>query len=464
MTSNLTLLILTTYIILTAANRVYVHPFHFFAYNKSICDEMERQNQSTQEEKVFIPISLETSASPDEESMKDLHSLDTQSLNVKNKPSLTFLTELMQEVGFRHFNVLRKSHKRETVFLSPITIYATLASFYLGASKQTSDDLQVFLGFTTPSDCTSRVDGHKVLLTLKIINDLLLSKDIDISKKTFLFIAPGVHISETFVHDLVPSFDSFYVRSIDFTNSDRAKELINAFCEARTFKRSNKILTSVNPSTTTLLFANYIYFKVKVKNALHLNEPQDFWIDVDKKISVPMISITGMFHYTRDDKENLSVIRVPLSKNDFLFLVQPINGNNLQRIESSLSRVSFQTWWTQFSNRYINLTLPKLTIETSYDLQEVLRDMNLSTLLGETADFSKISDAPLKVGKVINQIHFELDSSSSEMEHPQDASEEKSDAEPLEIKVDNPFLLAVFEGTSKVLLFLARVIYPLSAF
>ncbi|XP_030052296.1 angiotensinogen [Microcaecilia unicolor] len=464
MTPNMILLYLTTCVILTAANRVYVHPFHFFAYNKSICDEMERQNQSTQEEKVFIPISLETSVSPDEENMKGTSSLDTESLNVKDLPSLTFLTELVQDVGFRHFNVLRKSHKCETALLSPITIYATLVSFYLGASKQTSDNLQVFLGFTTPSDCTSRVDGHKVLSALKTINGLLLSKDVDTSMKTFLFTAPGIYISEAFVHDLAPSSDALYVRSIDFTNSARARELINAFFEARTFRRSNNILTSVNPSTTTLLFASYIYFKVKVKNAFQVNEPQDFWIDSDKKISVPMISVTSMFHYDSDEKENLSVIRIPLSKHDILLLVQPIHGNKLERIESTLSRDSFQSWWSKPSKRYINLTMPKLMIKMSYDLQEILRDINLSTLLGENADFSKISDTHLKVGKVINQIHFELDGSGSEIEQPQNASEQTADTVPLEIKVKKPFLVAVFEGTSKALLFFGRVINPLSAF
>ncbi|XP_029450048.1 angiotensinogen [Rhinatrema bivittatum] len=465
MALHVMLLYFTTFIIFTIGNRVYVHPFHFFAYNKSICTEMEKQNQSTHEEKVFIPISVETDDSPEQKNLKSINSLETQSLDVKDIPKVTYLTELMKDLGFRYFSVLTNMHKSETVLLSPTNIYATLVSFYLGASKQTSTELQLFLGFTTPSECTSRVDGHKVLSVLKTIDDLLLSKqaDIDASRLTCLFTAPGIHLSKTFVQDLVPSSDALYVKAVNFTNPTRAKELINSFFESRIARKSNTILTTDNPSTINLLFASYIHFKVTVKNAFQVNQPQDFWIDSNKKISVPMITITGMFNYKSDDKENLSVIHIPLSKNDFLLLVQPTNGNSLDRIESSLSRDSFPIWLGKMSNRYLNLTLPKLRIESCYNFQEILRNMNVSTLLGENADYSKISDAHLNIGKVINKIHFELDGSRTENEQPQDDSQQNAGLVPLEIKMDRAFLMAVFEGISKALLFFGRVIYPLNA-
>lgn len=50
--------------------------------------------------------------------------------------------------------------------------------------------------------------------------------------------------------------------------------------------------------------------------------------------------------------------------------------------------------------REIKLTLPELTIEGTFDLQELLANMELPTLLGKGADLSRISDANLTVGKV----------------------------------------------------------------
>lgn len=50
--------------------------------------------------------------------------------------------------------------------------------------------------------------------------------------------------------------------------------------------------------------------------------------------------------------------------------------------------------------REIKLTLPALTLEDSSDLQQLLADMELPALLGKGADFSKISNTSLSVGKV----------------------------------------------------------------
>lgn len=50
--------------------------------------------------------------------------------------------------------------------------------------------------------------------------------------------------------------------------------------------------------------------------------------------------------------------------------------------------------------REIKLTLPALTLEDSSDLRELLADMELPALLGKGADFSKISNASITVGKV----------------------------------------------------------------
>ena len=50
--------------------------------------------------------------------------------------------------------------------------------------------------------------------------------------------------------------------------------------------------------------------------------------------------------------------------------------------------------------RAIRLTVPQLTLKGSYDLQDLLAQTKLPTLLGAEANLGKISDASLRVGKV----------------------------------------------------------------
>ena len=55
--------------------------------------------------------------------------------------------------------------------------------------------------------------------------------------------------------------------------------------------------------------------------------------------------------------------------------------------------------------RAIHLTMPQLTLKASYDLQDLLAQAKLPTLLGAEANLGKISDANLRVGKVLGECY-----------------------------------------------------------
>ncbi|CAM5143373.1 unnamed protein product [Natator depressus] len=434
-------------------DRVYVHPFHLFSYNKSSCEKLDNL---TQEEKMFVPISIESQTIPAyEENLKDKTKLGTQSSDTKRDQKLSYLKDLVHVLGMRFYGALKETLKGENILLSPTNLYRSLLSFYLGASEQTAADLQNFLGFVPPSgdpDCTSKVDGHKVLLTLKTMDDLLFTK------LSCLFSAPSVRLSKSLVHSLAPSADYFYARAVDFTNPSQAAELIENFVKGKDASRTQNVLTNIDPSTT-LLFVTYIQFKANVKKASQLKELQEFWTDSSTKTLVPMMSITGTFQYKRDDSKNFSVIKVPVSENAFLVLVQPVNSNDLNPIESELSLHPSSTWLQNLSPRHIKLSLPELTIQSAYDLQELLTNMNLSALLGKKANLTKISDANLTVGKVINKALFKL---KNGVDLPEDFLEENGGSLPLEVTLNKPFLLAVYEKNSKAMVLIGRVTNPLN--
>lgn len=455
-------LCLTVCIGYSLSNRVYIHPFNLFAYNKSECEKVEKQNHTI--EALFTPVSIEVNISPEEETLGS--TVQSKLLGIVERQRVSILPSLVNDAGFRSFNGWRKTHKDDSILMSFTNLFGSLVSFYLGASTHTSADLQAFLGFAHQSgdqDCVSKVDALKVISTLKHIDNRLFSKDnsVESLKMTCLFVSKDVSLSETFIQNLIPSADKFYVRGVDFTNSAKAVELINEYLNTRSTKKSTYISTPVDDSVN-ILFTSYIHFKGTLKNSYLIPEPQDFWIEPGKKIATPMISLSGMFNYKHDINMSQLIVKVPLGENDFMLLIQPINGNTLENIESSLSWDTFLKWLENLSSRYINLSLPKMEIESSYDIQEILSDMELPYLLGKKADLSKISNAELTVGKVINKVHFELKESGEDANKAPDIPLNKKDQEPLEIKFQKPFLFVVFEGKTKALLFIGRVKSPLN--
>jgi len=239
-------------------DRVYVHPFNLFSFNKSTCEELESLVQEGK--KTFVPVPIDSQTTPVyEDDLRDKDKMEAPSLSGRGRQKLSYLKDFVYVLGTRFYSELRDRRRGQNVLLSPTSLYGSLVSFYLGASNQTAADLQRLLGFVPPSgdpDCTSRVDGHKVLSSLRTIESLVKSKEEELlfSKTLCLFSAPGVPLSQPFVQDLLPSADALYARAVDFTNPSEAAKQINAFVEAKSKGQSKCFLTDIDPAAD-LLFA-----------------------------------------------------------------------------------------------------------------------------------------------------------------------------------------------------------------
>ncbi|NXD97100.1 ANGT protein, partial [Chaetorhynchus papuensis] len=454
------LLCLLACLTLVTCDRVYVHPFNLFSFNESDCDKLEKL---VQEGNTIVPVSIESQTTPEYEGdANDNNKLEAPSLNTWGKEERGYLRHLVYVLAMRFYSALQKAQRGQNVLLSPTSLYSSLVSFYLGASNQTALDLQGLLGFVPPSgnpDCTSMAVGNNFLSSLRMIERLVNSGDKELlfAKTLSLFSAPGIPLFQLFMEHLLPNADAFYIRAVDFTNPGKAAKQINAFLEAKSQGQSKCLLADIDPSTD-LLFAVDVRLAVNVKQAFLLKEPQEFWVDSNKKVLVPMLSMTGTFKYKTDASGAFSMVEVPISTTALLVLLQPINGSDLEHVESETMWQS-PVWFQRLSPREIKLTLPALTLEDSSDLQEVLADMELPALLGKGADFSKISNASLTVGKVINKAFFELASDGTDQ--PEEPTAQKEDGAYLDVMLNKPFLFAVSEKQSRAMLFLGRVVNPL---
>lgn len=251
------LLCLLACLTMVTCDRVYVHPFNLFSFVGNNCDKVEK---SVQEEKTIVPVSTESQTTPEYEGdMNDKNKLEAPSLNSWGKEKRGYLSDLVYVLGMRFYSALQKAQKGQNVLLSPVSLYSSLVSFYLGASNQTAMDLQGLLGFIPPSgnpDCVSTAVGKKLLSSLRTIERLVKSGDEELffSKTLSLFSAPGIPLFQLFMQHLLPSADAFYVRAVDFTNPGEAAKQINAFVEAKSEGQSKCFLADIDPSAD-LLFA-----------------------------------------------------------------------------------------------------------------------------------------------------------------------------------------------------------------
>lgn len=454
---------------LAAGDRVYIHPFHLLVYSKSSCEQLEKTGAETPADPTFAPVPIQAKSSPvDEEALREALVQATEGLEAEDRLRAAKVGMLLNFMGFHMYKTLSAtwSVAGGAVF-SPVALFGTLTSFYLGASDPTARRLQAFLGVPGEDQgCTSRLDGHKVLSALQTIQGLLVTQGgagsqarLLLSTVVGLFTAPGLRLKQRFVQDLAP-FAVTLPRSLDLSSDpDLAAEKINRFMQAVTGWKMGMPLRGVSPDST-LLLNTYVHFQGKVKGFSLLPGLQEFRVDNTTSVSVPMLSGTGTFHYWSDDQNNLSVIRVPLSAHASLLLIQP-HTFDLHKVEALTFQHNFLTWTKNLSPRAIRLTMPQLTLQGSYDLQDLLAQTKLPTLLGAEANLRKISDDDLRVGKVLNSVLFEL--KADEGEQPTESALQPAGPEALEVTLNSPFLLAVLERESAALTFLGRVANPISA-
>ncbi|XP_006146048.1 angiotensinogen [Tupaia chinensis] len=465
-----TVLCLLAWAGLATADRVYIHPFHLLFLSKSSCEQLEKAAAEVPRDPAFTPVPIQAKTSPvDEEALRDQLALATRKLEREDSLRAKDVGMLANFMGFRMYKALKETRSTSgRALLSPTALFGTLASFYLGALDPTARKLQVFLGVPEDQNCTSRLDGHKVLSALQTIQGLLVAQGgaggqarLLLSTVVGRFTAPGLRLQRPFVQSLGLFAPVVLPRSLDMsTDPDLATEKINRFMQAVTGWKMNRPLRGLS-ADSTLLFNTYVHFQATMKGFSLLAAPREFWVDNGTSVLVHMLSGTGTFRHWSDAQNNFSVTSVPLGQSACLLLIQPHGTSDLGQAEALAFQHDFSSWMKTQPPRAIRLTLPQLVLQGSYDLQDLLTQVKLPTLLGPEQNLGKISDANLRVGKVLNSVLFELKAAGGEQ--PTEPALQPQGPKALEVTLNSPFLFAVYEKDTTALHFLGRVVNPQSA-
>lgn len=263
-----TIFCILTWFSLTAGDRVYIHPFYLLYYSKSTCAQMENPNVDTLPEPTFEPVPIQAKTSPvDEKTLRDQLVLATEKLGFEDRQRAAQVAMIANFMGFRMYKMLREAGG--VAILSPPALFGTMVSFYLGSLDPTARQLQALLGVPVKEgDCTSRMDGHKVLTALQAVQGLLVtqggsSSQMPLLQSTMvgLFTAPGLRLKQPFVQSLAPFAPALFPRSLDLsTDPALAAEKINRFVQAVTGWKMNLPLEGVS-TDSTLLFNTYVHFQ-----------------------------------------------------------------------------------------------------------------------------------------------------------------------------------------------------------
>ncbi len=118
----------------------------------------------------------------------------------------------------------------------------------------------------------------------------------------------------------------------------------------------------------------------------------------------------------------------------------------------------------EVTNREITLFLPKVDIMTHADLTEPLQAAGIRIAFTDVADFSGISEKPLKINRVCQDARLRIDEEGTSAAAVTEIEMAPAEAEPLEepvlMNVNHPFVVLIVDKETNAVVFAAVITDP----
>lgn len=350
----------------------------------------------------------------------------------------------------------------ENLFFSPASIAYALAMTGLGARGGTAaemdgvlhlpaDDAVVAAGFGALMSDLARGDGA---VTVNLANRLYGQR--------------GTPFAPAYLALLERHFGAA-LEQVDYRNdSEAARRLINGWVEEQTAQKIRDLLApGTVTSTTELVLVNAVYFLGKWVEPFpkHATVDAPFHRERGGDVTTKFMHKTGRFGYAELD--GVQIATLPYRGDSMeMVVILPAEGTTLAKAEAQLDAGRLAAWLAAPAPTQVAVTLPRLHLETSFDLGGALAKLGMPTAFSGDADFTGMTtDAtPLFISKVLHKAYLDVDEEGTEAAAATAVIMERASImAPGQVKTfraDRPFILAIRHKASGAILFLGRVADP----
>ncbi|XP_031165516.1 serpin A3-6-like [Sander lucioperca] len=372
--------------------------------------------------------------------------------------SVSLVNEANKGFSFRLYRKLaaHADSQGKNIFFSPASVSAALAALSVGAQGQTHRQLFSGLGFNSILLTQTDVD-QAFQMFLQSANN---PSQEDASKGTAVFVDDDFKPKPEFLQTLKQSYfaDGF---NVDFTKATESADAINKYVAEKTNGKIDKLVKDLDPSTVMYLIS-YIYFKGKWATPFdpRLTKKDDFNVDGNTKVTVDLMNLKDSFNTYRDHVLKTTVLQLPFNSSYSMLLMLP---DVMATLENAIGSNLVAKWLKAMSPRRYNVYIPKFSIKTSYNLNNVLSEMGMKDMFGGRANLKGISEKQgLAVSSVVHQATLDVDEAGATAAAATGIGIELT-ALPAPVpvlKFNRPFVVIITERNTEEILFLGKIINP----
>ncbi len=382
-----------------------------------------------------------------------------------SKTDLALLIEGNSAFAFELYQALRE--KDGNLFYSPHSISLALAMTYAGARGETAQQMANTLHF---------------ILSQDRLHPALNSLDIELSKRgqeaqgkdgegfrlnivNAIWGQKDYSFLPTFLDVLAENYGAG-LRILDFMKEpEQSRMTINDWVSEQTEERIKDLIPQgAIDELTRLVLTNAIYFNAAWQYPFDEDATSegDFFLLNGDKITVPMMRQTESFGYTGED--GYQAVELPYDGRELSMVILLPEQGKFASFEASLSRQLVDGIIQKIGYRQVALSMPKFEYESSFGLKQPLTTLGMEdAFIPEAADFSGMDGRrDLFIQDVLHKAFVSVDEAGTEAAAATAVivGTTSMPPEPIEVKIDRPFIYLIRDIETGTVLFVGRVVNP----
>lgn len=317
------------------------------------------------------------------------------------------------EFSFKLFQSLADNNKDKDFIISPLGVVYSLDLISNGASGHTKQQLQHQLGTSQYSlDEINALRRKMMLCHAKVVEDELGYKSAFLkSSNLFLYRDNGQNINQDFVNSIEYNY---FADCMPFAEQNDAQRIVDKWNKNTNHGLIKDIM--INGISDNLII-NTLLFKASWTKEFEDTKLDTFYVANDKVSMVKMMRLTDEDRCLRYmQNEQYAMLRMPYDiRMPFVgcFYMDVLLPNENLTVDSLIQQLYLNQYEksTRRLDKYdiIKVRFPKFQLKSSIDLNSILAAIGLSELFSENADFSPMSDAPLYLNKMKQDVEIEVD-------------------------------------------------------
>ena len=352
-----------------------------------------------------------------------------------------------------------RGEKADNLFFSPYSISTALAMTYAGATGETEKEMAGVLHFRVPQD---RLPSAFAALMAKLRSDKE-GNQVRIANR--LWGQQGYQFLPEFLQVTREQYRAELALQDFVTKAEEARKTINAWVEKQTEEKIKDLIPpGVLNQLTRLVLTNAIYFKGKWASQFDKKATQEapFKLALKKTVNVPMMHRKEKYkHATMDDAQ---ILELPYVGNELsMFIVLPQTVDGLLELEKRLTPTNLGTWLSALRKKEVNVYLPRFTMTSQFQMNEVLKSMGMpSAFTPDAADFSGMDGKrDLFISAVIHKAFVDVNEEGTEAAAATGVVVGLTSVQITpEFRADHPFLFLIRDNRTGAILFVGRMVNP----